>query len=1120
MLEWIKKNQEKVMYGLAILVIILLIAIVSTRSSASREIGLLKGSISALEANLAARDKTIDEEREKYDELTQSYDASKEEAAKQAEEITKLTAANSELSDQVDSLDASLADARVEIDRLDFVGLLREKNIENLTNEVAVLRRVEAEAKAEAAKQAEEISKLKDDSRKLSLDMRSLDTSLWSARTEINRLSNAKSALEALASAKDKRIDEDRKQFAELTLSYEASLSDAKIEIDRLDFVGLLREKNIEDLTNEVAVLRRVEAEAKAEAAKQAEEITKLKDDNRKLSLDVRSLDTSLLGARTEINRLSDAKLALEALASAKDKRIDEDRKRFAELTLSYEASLSDAKIEIDRLDFVGLLREKNIENLTNEVAVLRRVEAESKAEAVKFAEVITKLSVANSDLSNQIDSLDVFLSDAKIEIDRLDFVGLLREKAIEDLMNEVEVLRRVEVETQNEIVRLSNAKFALEADSAAKSGTIAAEREKLGELTRDYEASLADAKIEIDRLDFVGLLREKTIEDLMNEVEVLRRVEVESTAETAKLTEEITRLTAEIARLTLANAELSDQVSSLDAAFSDAKIEINRLEKDILDLRNEVASLKLAEAGPQEEQPDQIEESPVVPLSTESALPAVPDASGTIALKLSDTSSLVNFTSHLMRLFAELSKFTEAFAMPEELAHGLEMLKEFAASTSEMSLLITSSDDPMFYLSFFVDEITFDDFITKRRESAYGIYGFEVWPDAPANGTGWTMKIDDPLFGDAPAAYILKLSGGPRTMVLLSNNIQGISGMESAVRETSPSFNIERATAGESYYQVKLRDGFKVGDIIDVFSFDRDIRDLMEALAGDPERVMWSVSECSWTRDGEMLSFDSFSDIFLLNPEFASARQGTAGIFGDGNLAYFLAADVGFIMRCIFLGASDPAGLLFSLVGSEIAPMFSEKDLRNIVDSGVLQVACVADGPSLSTAYLLLESEAPDVVDRLFSMSYMMGGRHAVIPGWQNAMTWQIPLPGFPDIVLAKNDGALLIGLGSEKSFGTEFIPPDEYKPYLSREVVMSVIVSPRLFDAAINLIELAVIQDGGAMSDADENIYGALMALRDSFDLICARVSSTSNSDGKIMLKEDGDLLGAYLKLMFSLM
>jgi predicted nucleic acid-binding Zn-ribbon protein len=55
-----------------------------------------------------------------------------------------LTAANSELSANAESLNVSLSDAKDEIDRLDFVALLRKRTVDNLRGEVAGLKQAGA----------------------------------------------------------------------------------------------------------------------------------------------------------------------------------------------------------------------------------------------------------------------------------------------------------------------------------------------------------------------------------------------------------------------------------------------------------------------------------------------------------------------------------------------------------------------------------------------------------------------------------------------------------------------------------------------------------------------------------------------------------------------------------------------------------------------------------------------------------------------------------------------------------------------------------------------------------------------------------------------------------------
>ena len=209
--EWIKKNNEKVIYGLAILVVILLIwgfSTLSTRISLTQEIEQLNSDKAALSMDTVTKNKIISDANEMIDELSQRYEAAKTDAEKLTAEIAQLNAANGELSEKVTTLDASLSDGR----------------------------------------------------------------------NEVVRLSNANLALTAESAAKSGTIADEREKLSELTRDYDESLAAATLEIERLDFVALLREKNVENLTNEVTALKQVEAELRGELEAADAKIKQLED--------------------------------------------------------------------------------------------------------------------------------------------------------------------------------------------------------------------------------------------------------------------------------------------------------------------------------------------------------------------------------------------------------------------------------------------------------------------------------------------------------------------------------------------------------------------------------------------------------------------------------------------------------------------------------------------------------------------------------------------------------------------------------------------------------------------------------------------------------------------------
>ena len=147
--EWIKKNNEKVIYGLALLVVLLLIwgfSTLNARIKLTQETEQLNNDKTALSLDAAAKDQMLRDANSRIDDLSKSNDESLAEVGKLTAEIAALTAANGELTEKAASLEAELAEAKVEIDRLDFAGLLRQNNVDGLTNEVTVLKDVEIES--------------------------------------------------------------------------------------------------------------------------------------------------------------------------------------------------------------------------------------------------------------------------------------------------------------------------------------------------------------------------------------------------------------------------------------------------------------------------------------------------------------------------------------------------------------------------------------------------------------------------------------------------------------------------------------------------------------------------------------------------------------------------------------------------------------------------------------------------------------------------------------------------------------------------------------------------------------------------------------------------------------
>jgi uncharacterized coiled-coil protein SlyX len=587
------------------------------------------------------------------------------------------------------------------------------------------------------------------------------------------------------------------------------------------------------------------------------------------------------------------------------------------------------------------------------------------------------------------------------------------------------------------------------------------------------------------------------------------------------------------ITELTSANNELKSRITSLDKTLAKSNKEMNQLNDSISirrkameNMRNKIAELRREnnnyqrqnreDAGLELERLREIEKKLWSLDNTESALPAAPDAKSTIALKLSDTGALGGVVSDLSRTITTLSSINPRMQGLEKLIPMVDMIKDFAAATQEMSMLIIPSPNPDFYISFLADEDKFDEFIS-RPPNPY--YNFEAWDTIFAPKEAWTFHVEG---ASKPLFYILKRQVGEKALVLLAKNEKAISEMSLTLWGKSPRFAVERATSGPNYYQVKFKDGFKIKDIADAFSFNPYMRTLP---MGNTDKVLWTISECSWTREEDVISFDSYSDFLKQNPELTRTRKASTEpftIFGDGDLAYFVSIDAGLLLHCVFLGSDDPAGQVYSLLsglGGAAMSILSEKDIKEILANSKLSIACVANGKKISTAYLMLETDASETINKLFKISDSIGGSGAKIPGWSDAISLPLQVPGIPDIVMAKNDGAIMFGLGDESSFEHMITIPESYKDYVLRDNIVGLLVSSKLMDVVLGLIDVAAEQSGKGSEDDEilvKHVYSVFSSMKDSFDVICGNVKSSERSEGKIVLKEGGDIVGSYLELM----
>ncbi|MDR3279836.1 MAG: hypothetical protein LBT23_04930 [Synergistaceae bacterium] len=563
-------------------------------------------------------------------------------------------------------------------------------------------------------------------------------------------------------------------------------------------------------------------------------------------------------------------------------------------------------------------------------------------------------------------------------------------------------------------------------------------------------------------------------------------------------------------AKLNAENEELKKRVTSLDISLAEADETIGRLNelmsvrrKAIENMRNKIAELKEENKKLREA----MERTGLfsIPDETSSAIPSVPDAKASVVLEMRDVDGMSSVLSGAWKMMTRLSD--DLPGNKQDISYALEFLKaagEFTGSVKEMSALVAASDESKadVYISFFVDGGAFDDFISKATGP---VYRFDEWDTALAPGGAWIVKVDSL---ERPVLYVLKLSDGLKTMVLMSDNENALLSMMKASSGIIPRCAVKRATSGRNFYQLKFDNGVLAGDLARVFG-----EAMPPSLGEARDKILWTISECSWTKVGDAVEFDSYSDLFERNPELLPARAASAAqydIYGGGDLAFFMSADLRFLLNVAFIGYNDPIKEFISRFAGDLSPFLPESEIANIIDSGKLSAAITSGGENKMSAYLMIEADSPKAVDSLFSLTSLLDGMdREEIAGWDDAAIKRVPSPSAEfgaelNVVLARRGGTILAGIGGAGDFAAAMPLSDDVKSYMSKDNIMGVVVSSKIFDEAMNLFRIPLAEGETDDARGARELYDILGELRDSFDMVCSRLDASRRGAGKIVFKE----------------
>jgi hypothetical protein len=501
--------------------------------------------------------------------------------------------------------------------------------------------------------------------------------------------------------------------------------------------------------------------------------------------------------------------------------------------------------------------------------------------------------------------------------------------------------------------------------------------------------------------------------------------------------------------------------------------------------------------------------------LPTFGAMPSIP-ASDTVAANLTDMSAPRSLVSGMRSAVASITPILESQG-PERsvalraVASSLDGLGDIMNATEEMSFLSSSSGDGALYLAMIVKGDALDLFMSRPG----ALYSVDEWGGSPSGSDGWVMHT---AFAKERQIYVAKLPifGQSRSMVYVSDSEAGISAMMETAEGKSPAFSHERHTAGDNFIQVKFQNGLTRGMVADMMEEKSTARELW---AREPDKVLYSVTETSWSKDGSSLGSVTYSDFFERNPEVLADRPKTAGeplLLGDGNLAGFMALDSGLLTGGLFPGLSDTSAIS-DLTDNQSAMMITN-ELAPILKHGRLSMLCTETDRKARTAYIALETDAADRLEKMYGeyspLTAMFGGTPIQMEGWDSAISITIPLRGetkSKNIIIAHRRGTLLAGVGELEDFGKKFEMDGEYKDYVSKDNLMNLIITANLYDIFIGMLENMPDGTAGTNPQQVRATTAGLNKLRESFESVCGNLKTDGRAGGRIVATDGGDPIAA---------
>jgi hypothetical protein len=397
---------------------------------------------------------------------------------------------------------------------------------------------------------------------------------------------------------------------------------------------------------------------------------------------------------------------------------------------------------------------------------------------------------------------------------------------------------------------------------------------------------------------------------------------------------------------------------------------------------------LSSAAAAPKEEKAEVF--------SPERALPAFPGKDMMVA-GITDKMSFRKIMPYISLFGKAISQDAALADSGGEIAKWLSLIgyaDVFLDAADSIAVCVPFGD--RFYASLSVDGEKFD-----KLTAGGGPMRFEKWNGAkvPAGGDAWIVKPSSAETAGAPF-YMMRWNAGKRDAVNIASGAEEIGEMAEALKNPGKRLRVTRLTEGRNFVAVR------------------------SAKRREMDGLSISQAETSWSVKNNLLKIRSYADMY---ESIAARLKGrtfspkAAPTLGDGEVAFFAVVDPAFCLSVLFPAAPDP---IKAAIGEWGVPQEFAADVEAVLKNCGVSAVVVAEGEALGTAYLVIDAEARESLDKLYmAAETLLTELEAVSPvsidGLDSAFALRLDQP--LNLIAARHEGMVLLGFGEPASFGKQ---------------------------------------------------------------------------------------------------